>query len=74
MKHKLKVVDNFVFLIVNDKAKRLFATNLFELYVLHDDNTESLINTNDELKSALSNGDYIGIEGDYLFNAKIITY
>ena len=74
MQHKLKVIDNFVWFIVNDKAKRLFATDLFELYILHDDNTESLINTNDELKSALSNGDLIGIEGDYLFNAKIITY
>jgi len=73
MKHKIKVVNNFVWFIVNDKAKEIFNTGLFELYILHDDATESLINDIDELKSALEIGYYIGIEGDYLFNAIIIT-
>ena len=73
MKHKIEVANNFVWLIVNDKAKEILNTGLFELYILHDDATESLINDIGELQSALESGYYIGVEGDYLFNAKITT-
>jgi hypothetical protein len=58
----MKVVDNFVWLDVTPKAKEMFNSGLFELYELHDDNSESLIETMDELNEALEQGRTIGIE------------
>lgn len=54
--------DNFIYKIVTDKAKEIFTSGLFELYALHNDESESLINTFGELNSHLENGLEIAIE------------
>lgn len=63
----LKLVTNedgskFVWLIVNGKAMEVFNSGLFALYILHSDETESLIETYEQLNIALENGVDIGIE------------
>ena len=57
--------DNFIYKIVTDKSKDIFNSGLFELYALHNDESESLINTFDELNNHLENGLEIGIEVGY---------
>ena len=52
--------DNFVWLNVTNKAEDLY--DLFALYVLYDDESESLINSKEELIEALETGKTIGIE------------
>jgi len=54
--------DGFVYKLVSgDKAKDIFSLGLFELYVIHDDDSESLIDSIDELNEALENGNEIAI-------------
>lgn len=56
------MIDGFVYkLVSSDKAKDIFSLGLFELYVIHDDDSESLIDTIDELNEALENGNEMGI-------------
>jgi hypothetical protein len=67
----LKIVTNedgsrFVWLIVNGKAKEVFSSGIFALYILHSDETESLIETDEQLNEALENGADIGIEAGNL--------
>ena len=57
--------DNFIYKIVTDKAKEIFNSGLFELYAIHNNESESLINTFDELNNHLENGLEIGIEVGY---------
>jgi len=54
--------DNFVWKIVTDKSKDIFINKLFDLYILFYDDSESLINTFQELNIALESGYNIGIE------------
>jgi hypothetical protein len=58
--------DSFVWLLVSEKAKEIFASGLFALYVLYDDDSESLINDYEQLDDALANGLSIGIEVGFL--------
>jgi hypothetical protein len=58
-----KIVNDFIWLIVTDKAKEIFNADLFQLYTLHDDGSEALIETFEGLNVALGNGLDIGIEG-----------
>lgn len=54
--------DGFVYKLVSEeKAKDIFALGLFELYILWDDDSESLIDTHNELNDALEKGYEIGI-------------
>jgi DNA-binding GntR family transcriptional regulator len=53
--------DNFVWCIVTDKAHRLFT--FMELFELHEDDSESLIETHKELLEAIGRGNQIAIEG-----------
>lgn len=57
-----KIVNDFIWLIVTDKAKEIFNADLFQLYTLHDDGSEALIETFEDLNEALGNGLDIGIE------------
>jgi len=63
---KIKIVNNedtdFVWLIVTEKAKEVFNGELFDLYALYDDESESLIESMAVLEKALENGLEIGIE------------
>lgn len=58
----IKIVEGFAWLIVTDKAKEIFNADLFQIYTLYDDGTESLIETFEDLNVALENGLDIGIE------------
>jgi hypothetical protein len=57
-----KIVNDFIWLVVTDKAKEIFNADLFQLYTLHDDGSEALIETFEDLNVALGNGLDIGIE------------
>lgn len=56
-----KIVNDFIWLVVTDKAKEIFNADLFQIYTLHDDGTESLIETFEDFNEALENGLDIGI-------------
>ena len=53
--------DNFVWCIVTKYAHRLFT--FMDLYELHDDDSESLIETHKQLLEAIGRGNEIAIEG-----------
>lgn len=54
--------DNFVFLDVTDKAKEVFTSGLFDLYIIHYDNSESLVEKYADINDALESGLSIVIE------------
>jgi hypothetical protein len=58
--------DNFVWLVVTEKAKEVFSSGLFDLYVLHEDDSESLVEKYADLNDALECGLDIGIEVGHL--------
>jgi len=53
--------DGFIWLGVTEKAKELYSSGLFDLYILHGDGSESLIESYDLLNVALSSGGNIAI-------------
>lgn len=66
---KIKIIDNFVWLVVTPKdARRVYASeNLpFELYVLHVDGSESLLDSAEALEAAIFGGLEIGVEAGSL--------
>lgn len=59
--------DNFVWKTVDHgKAKDIFALGMFELFILHEDDSESLITTHEELEEAVGNFETLGIEVGFL--------
>jgi hypothetical protein len=54
--------DNFVFLDVTEKAKDIFGSGLFDLYVIHHDDSESLVEKYADINDALEMGLSIAIE------------
>jgi len=58
--------DSFVWLLVSEKAKEIYNSGLFALYVLYDDDSESLVEEYEQLDNALANGLSIGIEVGFL--------
>lgn len=58
--------DGFVFMDVTDKAKEVFSSGLFELYVLHGDDSESLVESYADINDALEYGLTIAIEVGHL--------
>lgn len=54
--------DNFVFLDVTEKAKEVFQSGLFDLYIMHHDNSESLVEKYADINDALEMGLSIVIE------------
>jgi hypothetical protein len=63
---RAKVVQGFVWFLVTDVAKEIYLNGLFELYILHDDDSESLVEGFTQLSEALENGEDIGIEVGHL--------
>jgi len=57
-----KIVNGFVWLLVTNKAKEIFQSGTFELYVLHNDNSESLVESYAQINDAQECGLEIGIE------------
>lgn len=54
--------DGFVYLIVNDKAKEIFSSGIFEIYGLYANGSESLIESEEHLSNVIADGCEIGIE------------
>jgi hypothetical protein len=52
----------FIWLDVTEKAIRVYNSGIFDLYILHDDGSESLAKNRDEITKAISEGKKIGIE------------
>ena len=63
---KIKIVNDFAWLVVTDKAKEIFNSGLFELFVVTDDGGEYEILDHESLNKFLEKGIDIAIEGDYL--------
>ena len=57
-----KTADGFVWLLVTEKAKEIWSSGLFSLFILYEDDSESLIEEYEDLDNALSNGLSIGVE------------
>lgn len=66
MKQAIITADGFIFMKVNDKAKEIFNSGLFELYAVYSDETESLIEKFEDLDMHLSNGDDVCIEVGFI--------
>lgn len=64
--------DGYVYYIVTHKAKEIFTTGIFELYALHEDDTEALIESFDDLFRVLEQGFQIGIHVGVLMQHKSI--
>lgn len=60
MRHKI-TSDGYLWLIVTDSAIPLFYSGSLEMYELMDDDSESLISTEDHLNDCLKNDSTIGI-------------
>jgi len=54
MSRLIKMNDGFCWWDVTDKAEQIFASDSIELYILYDDQSESLIESIDELIMAKS--------------------
>ena len=63
---EIKIIDGFVWFVVTDKAKEIFNSDLFELFVITDDGGEYQILDHDALHEAIEKGLDIAIEGDYI--------
>ena len=61
--------EGFVWLLVTEKAKEVFLSGLFELYILYSDDSESKIEGFGELVDALDNGLDIGIEVGFIHDS-----
>lgn len=59
---KTRIVNGFLWLVVTDKAKEIFNSGIFDLYTIHNDGTESLIESYDNITYALEEGLDIAIE------------
>lgn len=63
--------DNFVWLLVTDKAKEVYLSGLFELYILYNDDSETLVESFSQLSEALEDGLDIGISVGHLNQDKL---
>lgn len=58
--------DSFVWLLVSEKAKDIYNSGLFALYILYGDESETLVEEYEQLDDALEKGLTIGIEVGFL--------
>lgn len=66
--------DGFVWKLVDgDIAKDIFALGLFELYLIHYDDSESLVESWTQLNNALESGYQIGIEVGHIEVEQLIN-
>lgn len=65
---KTKVLaDGFVWLIIsNEQARQLWKTEAFTLYTLYDDDSEGMIETEEDLENSIRRASPIGIEVCFL--------
>jgi hypothetical protein len=58
----IQTKDGFVWLEVSQKSKEIFTSGLFDLYVLHNDGSESLVESYADINDAWECGLKICIE------------
>lgn len=70
METKFKVLSDITWYVLNEKEARYAWENLTELeiYRLHDDDSESLIEDDEEFHNALIDGSVLGIDAKYRIN------
>ena len=71
MGNTIKIVNGyddqkFVWHVITNKSKEIFNSGLFEVYILHDDDSESLCTTIDDINEALERGEELGIEVGFI--------
>lgn len=59
---KTRLVNGFVWLVVNENAIEIYSMKLFELYILHYDGGETLVESYADINDALDFGLDIAIE------------
>ena len=65
--HYMKITTDFIWKIVTqEQAEIIFASELFDLYELRDDDSESLIEAFSEIKAIFENGNKVGIEVGFI--------
>lgn len=62
----IKIVNGFVWLVVTDKAEEVYFSDLFEIYALYPDGSESLVVSLEDLHTCLEFGLEIGVEVGYI--------
>ena len=68
---EIKIIDGFVWFVVTDKARELWETNLFELFIVFDDGSEASVygyGIDKALEMVQKEGVEIAIEGGYINN------
>ena len=63
---KITKEDQYVWLLITDKAKEVYLSGLFELYILYNDDSEALVESFSQLSEALENGLDIGISVGFI--------
>lgn len=63
---KITKEDQFVWLIVTEKAKEIYLSGLFNLHILYNDDSESLVEGFGQLIEAIEDGLEIGIEVGFI--------
>jgi len=64
--------DNFVWkLLTEEQAEWVFFLDIFELYELLDDDSERLVNNEEEIKAIFEIGGSIGIEVGFIKSDKL---
>lgn len=58
----MRIIKNFVWLLITEKAKEVFASGLFEVYRLYDDGTEKLCESFEDINEAMRAGNDLAIE------------
>ena len=59
---RTKVVNGFVWLLVTSKAKEIWSSGTFEMFILNDDGTESAVELYGDIEYAHESGLPIGVE------------
>lgn len=65
----IRIIDGFVWFIVTDKARQLWETDLFELFIVFDDGSEASVygyGIDAAIEMAEKHGVEIAIEGGYI--------
>lgn len=57
-----RIIRGVVYLLVTHKAKEIFSSGTFDMYILYSDDTESVIEMYGDIEYAHENGIDIGIE------------
>lgn len=59
---RTKVINGFVWLLVTSKAKEIWSSGTFEMFILNDDGTESAVELYGDIEYAHESGLPIGVE------------